>query len=220
MADHLHKQKFVSLLVEVPFNIMRTHFRSCAGPRVSIWLLVCLTTPTFCLFAAHFLITLHTHFGLPHPMVAHLSRCQCDHTINNLGIHLLWCFCHSECTIAHNTLQDIITTIVLESGTCSEGGLPPFSLPHSTMNGYPFHQIWLPNFDGCCHCWFDSHKYGVMNIDNNNTCNDDGYLGEDTIIRHASTRWWFHSSCYSNVCVFSFSFWFIFYHLCTYHYHM
>jgi hypothetical protein len=43
------------------------------GPRASVWLLVCLTTPTFRLSLAHFLITLHTYFGFPHPIVTHLS---------------------------------------------------------------------------------------------------------------------------------------------------
>jgi hypothetical protein len=39
------------------------------------------------------------------------------------------------------------------------------------------------------------------------------------IICWMSTMWWFHSPCYWNVWVFSSSFWFIFNHLCTNHYH-
>jgi hypothetical protein len=27
------------------------------------------------------------------------------------------------------------------------------------------------------------HKYGAINIDDNSTCNNDGYLGEDMVIR-------------------------------------
>jgi len=87
------------------------------------------------------------------------------------------------------------------------------------MNGYPYHQRWPSDHDGRHHCWFHSHKYGVANI-NDNTCNNDGCLGEDTIICWACTRWWLHSLCYWNIWVFSISFWFIFYHMCTDHYHM
>jgi hypothetical protein len=84
------------------------------------------------------------------------------------------------------------------------------------MSGYPYHQRWFRNFDEHHHCWPNSHTYGASNIDDNKTCNDDGYIGKDMIIHWASTRYsqWFHSSCYWNVWVFSFSFWFIFNNLC------
>jgi hypothetical protein len=49
-------------------------------------------------------------------MVPHFSRCQCGHTINDLGIHLLHCTCKSECTIAHDTLWNIVATIMSKSG--------------------------------------------------------------------------------------------------------
>jgi hypothetical protein len=49
-------------------------------------------------------------------MVAHLSQCQCGHTIDDLGTHLLWCPCESERTIAQNTFRNTIATIILESG--------------------------------------------------------------------------------------------------------
>jgi hypothetical protein len=48
-------------------------------------------------------------------MMAHLSQCQCGHTIDDLGTHLLWCPYRSEHTIAHNTLWDVIAIIALES---------------------------------------------------------------------------------------------------------
>ncbi len=102
--------------------------------------------------------------------------------------------------------------------TCLEGGLWPFPLPHPMTNGYPYHQRWFPDVDGHCHCWSNSRKYGVANINDNNTRNNDGCLGEDTIICWAGTMQWFHSPCYWNVWVFSFLFWFIFYHFCTKHY--
>jgi hypothetical protein len=33
-------------------------------------------------------ISLRIHFGLPHPTIAHLSQCQCGHTIDDLSTHL------------------------------------------------------------------------------------------------------------------------------------
>jgi hypothetical protein len=42
--------------------------------------------------------------------------CQCGHTIDDLCIHLFRCPCRSEHTTTHDTLWDIIATIVLESG--------------------------------------------------------------------------------------------------------
>jgi len=66
---------------------------------------------------------------------------------------------------------------------CLEGGFPPFPSPHLTMSGYPYHQRQLLNLDGHCYCWPDSQKYGATNIDNDNTCNDDGCSREDMIIR-------------------------------------
>jgi hypothetical protein len=63
--------------------------------------------------------------------------------------------------------------------TCSKGGFPPFPSPHPTMNGYFYHQIWLLDLNGCCHCWPNSHRYGVTNINNNNICNNDGCSKKD-----------------------------------------
>jgi len=57
------------------------------------------TTQKFCLSSTHFFIALLTCLSLPHPIVVHLSQCQCGHTS------------------AHDTLWDIVTTIALESRT-------------------------------------------------------------------------------------------------------
>ncbi len=104
-----------------------------------------------------------------------------------------------------------------EWSTCLEGGLPPFSLSYPTTSAYHYHQRQFSNFDGCCHCWPDSHKYGSTSINNANTCSDDACSWKNTIIRWTSIRWWFHSPCYWYVWLFSFLIWFIFYCLCTYH---
>jgi hypothetical protein len=105
------------VLVDAPSDIMQTCFNSCVGPRVSLWLLACLTTFAFRLSLTHFLATFRAFFGLPHPTVAHLSQCQCDHTIDNLDTHLLRCPYKNECITTHDTFQDIIITIILESET-------------------------------------------------------------------------------------------------------
>jgi hypothetical protein len=96
---------------------VRTCFYSCVGSGASSWLWTCPTTPIFHLSLAHFLITLRTRLGLPHPIITHLSQCQCGHTIDNLGTHLLQCPCKSERIVAHDTFWDIVTAIILESGT-------------------------------------------------------------------------------------------------------
>jgi hypothetical protein len=94
---------------------MWTHFCSCVSLGAGIKLLARPTISTFHLLSAHFLIALRICLGLPHPTVAHLSQCQCGHTIDNLGTHLLRCPCGSEHITAHNTLWNIVATIALES---------------------------------------------------------------------------------------------------------
>jgi hypothetical protein len=80
--------------------------------------------------------------------------------------------------------------------TCLERGLPPFPSPHLTTNGYPYHQIQLPNFDGRYHYWLDLHIYGAANINNNSTCKDDGCLRENSILHQTNIKWWLYSPCY------------------------
>jgi len=151
-VDHLHEQKFASFLINFPSDIMRTCLHLCASLRAGVWLLIHPTTPTFHLSPTHFLTSLHTHFGLPHPTMAHLSWCQCGHTINNLGTHLLQCPYGNECTTTHNTLRDVIATIALENGTHVQKEVSHFPSPHPMTNQYPYHQRELSNFDGHHHC--------------------------------------------------------------------
>jgi hypothetical protein len=92
------------------------------------WLLAHPTTPSFCLSSAHFFITLCTHLGLPHPIIAHLSQCHYGHTIDNLGTHFFWCPYRSEWTTTHNTLQDIVAAIPLEMEHMFRNRSPTFSL--------------------------------------------------------------------------------------------
>jgi hypothetical protein len=44
-------------------------------------------------------------------------------------------------------------------------------------------------FDGHYHCWFNSHKYGVTNIDDNNISSNNGCLEKDMIICQDSYKW-------------------------------
>jgi hypothetical protein len=56
-------------------------------------------------------------FWLPTSYSAHLSWCECGHTIDDLGTHLYPCPCGNEHTITHNPFQNIVATISLESET-------------------------------------------------------------------------------------------------------
>jgi hypothetical protein len=77
-------------------------------------------------------MTLHTHLGLPHLRVAHISQCKCGHTIDDLGTHLLWCPYKSECMTPHDTFQNIVATIALENGTHIQKEVPQL-FPHHTQ---------------------------------------------------------------------------------------
>jgi hypothetical protein len=66
---------------------MQARFYSCASKGASVWLLVHPTTPTFHLSSTHFFTTLHINLNLQYPTVAHLSWCQCGHTINDLSMY-------------------------------------------------------------------------------------------------------------------------------------
>jgi hypothetical protein len=86
-------------------------------PTIGVWLLVHPITFAFCLSLVHFFTMLCTHLGLPHPTIAHLSRYQCGHTIDDLIIHLFQCPCENEHITTHDTFQNTITIIVVENGT-------------------------------------------------------------------------------------------------------
>jgi len=117
LMEKLHKQEFASLLTNAPSNVMQTHLCSYVGPIERAWLLACFSTFSLCLSSTYFLITLCIRFGISHPTILHLSQCQCDLTIDDLGIHLLRCSCGNECITIHHTLQNTITTMTLEIGT-------------------------------------------------------------------------------------------------------
>ncbi len=79
-----------------------------------------------------FFITFHIHFGIPHLTILHFSRCQCGHTIDDLGIHLLCCPCGSECITTHDMFRDTIAAIILESGIHVQRNISHL-FPHHTQ---------------------------------------------------------------------------------------
>jgi len=97
-------QKFASLLADVPLDVVRAHFHSYASLIAGAWLLTHPSTPSFLLSSTHFLIAFCIRLIIPHPTIMHISLCQCGHTIDDLGIHLLCCSCGSGCIATHDTL--------------------------------------------------------------------------------------------------------------------
>jgi hypothetical protein len=192
LKDCLHEQEFASLLVDTPLDITQAHLHSCVGPRASVWLLVRPTTPSFCLSKAHFFITLCIHLGLSHLIVAHLSWCQCGHTNDDLGIHLLWCPCGNECKTIHDTFQDIIATIVLESRTHVKREVSHL-FPCYTKRRMDI-LITSNNFHTLMDIVIvDPTRIDIVtNINDDNTCNNDGYSEEYILLRRMNTMRWLH----------------------------
>jgi hypothetical protein len=114
--DQLHEPEFISLVIDVPLDVVRAHLRSCAGPTIWAWLLARFSTPSFRLSSTHFLATLCIYLNISHLTFLHLSQCHCYHTLNDLGIHLICCLCENDCTTTHDTLQNTIATIASKSG--------------------------------------------------------------------------------------------------------
>jgi hypothetical protein len=140
LMDKLHKQEFASLLTNIPSNVMQTHLCSCACLVARAWLLGFFSTLSLCLSSAHFLIALCIHFSISHPTILHLSQCQCDLTIDDLGIHLLRCSCGNEHITTCHTLQNTITTITLETGTHIQKEVSHlFPPPHMKTSEYCHH---------------------------------------------------------------------------------
>jgi hypothetical protein len=158
-----------------------------------------------------FLTTLHIQLGIPHLMVEHLSWCQCFHTINDLGIHLLHCPCRNEHIAAHNTLWNTIATIALENGTHIQKEVSRLFSYHTwkwvdiiiTRNGFQtLVNIIIVNFI--------SYKFGVICFDDDNACNNNYHSKLCTILHRAITNKWFHSPCHKDLWLSPSSFWFLF----------
>jgi hypothetical protein len=69
-----------------------------------------------------------------------------------------------------------------------KGRFPTFSLA-TFNNKWIFLSLETTlNFDGCCHCLSNLHRYGVANIDDNNTCNNDGCSRKNMILCQMNIR--------------------------------
>jgi hypothetical protein len=97
--DQLHQQELISLLINVLLNVVCACLYSCASPILKAWLLAHPNTLSLCLSSAHFLITLCIHLNIPHPIVAHLSRCNVV-----IPLMILVSMCYIACA-GMNTLQ-------------------------------------------------------------------------------------------------------------------
>jgi len=142
----------------------------CVGLAVGVWLLAHLNTPLFSLSSTHFLRTFRIRLDITHPIITHFSWCQCDHTIYNLGIHLLHCLCKNECTTTHDTFQDTVVTIALKLKLMHrERFFIFFLVTHKDKWIISSPKIVFES-GGRCKCW--SNRFGAMCFDDNNTCND------------------------------------------------
>lgn len=146
---------------------------------------------------------LPTHLSLSHLIIVHLSHCQCEYTIDDLGIHLLLCPCGNEWTTTHNMIQDTIVTIALEGEALVQKGFP---LLHLTPNQYSYHERQLLDLNECCHNRSDSPRHGIMHIIHDNTCNNNYCLKQDTIIHWTRTQKRLYSPCHRDLWLFSLSF--------------
>ncbi len=82
---------------------------------------------------------------------------------------------------------------VREWSSCIERSFPPFPLPYMETSGYYCHHRWFPNLCECCHCQFESYRFGVTFFDDDNTCNNNCHSKQGTILHKMNIRRWFHS---------------------------
>jgi hypothetical protein len=179
---------------------VRACLRFCVGLVTKVWLLTCPSTFSFCLFFVYFLIIFCIHLDISHPKVLHFSWCQCDHTIDDLGIHLLCCSCKNECTIVHDVFQDTIAAITLENGVHVKREVSHLFTHHTQRQvDYCHHQKQFSNLSKHCHYRFDSSKFGVTCFNDDNACNGNYCSSQNTILHKANARRWFHSPCHRNL---------------------
>jgi hypothetical protein len=82
-----------------------------------------------------------------------------------------------------------------------------FSPPHTKTSGYCHHQRQFSNRGKHYHCRSNLYRF--------NACNDIYHSIQGMILHKVNTKRWFHSRCHRDLWMFPFSFWFLFYFLCT-----
>jgi hypothetical protein len=135
--DGLNEQKFVSLQVNVPLDIIWTCLYSCAGLRAGVW------------FFFNFLP--HLHFVYSHPtsllLHTHPTSYNClSFKMSMWSYHWqsrypfvlvpLWQWMYNN---PRYTLGYYHNYYFGKCNTCLEGGFPPFPLPHLMTSRYPYH---------------------------------------------------------------------------------
>jgi len=117
LMDQLQEHEFTLLLANTPLDDVWTHFCSCACLAVGAWLLAYPSTPSFPFVFCPFSYNILYSFWYITSYIPYLSRCQCGHTIYDLGIHLLHCPCNNEHTTTHDMFRDTVVIIMSKSGT-------------------------------------------------------------------------------------------------------
>ncbi len=102
-----------------------------------------------------------------------------------------------------------------EWSSCIESDFSAFLLSYVEMSGYCHHQRWFSNLGKHHHCQFDSYRFGAACFDDDNTCNNDCRLKQNTILHKANIKRWIHSPCHRKLWLFMSSLSFIFDFLCT-----
>jgi len=128
--------------------------------------------------------------------------------------HELFMYC-GTCWVSPSLGISITNCHVGEWSSCIESDVSPFLLSYAEMSEYCHHQRWFSNLGKHRHCQFDSYRFGATCFDDDNTCNNDCCLKQNTILHRANAKRWFHYPCHRKLWLSMFSFWFIFYFLCT-----
>ncbi len=152
-------------------------------------------------------------------MVTHVSWCQCGHTIDDLVTHLFRCPCGNERIATHDTFQDTIASIALESGA---------HVQKEVSHLFPHHTQWRVDI-----LITKDDSWILTNVVIINSTCINMVQRTSMMITHLAmmavwenmiilqnNKWRLHFHCYWDVWMSSFSFWFIFYYLCINYYHM
>jgi hypothetical protein len=77
---------------------------------------------------------------------------------------------------------------VKEWNSCKERSFPLFFLPYTKTNGYCHHQTQALNLDKYYHCRSNSYKFGAVNFNNDNACNNNCGSRQGTILHKVNAN--------------------------------
>ncbi len=131
--DQLHKHEFIFLFSKCSFKRSTSTFLFMCRSVSRGLVIGSLSKHPFISFVPYpFCYNISYSFQYITSYIPYFSQWQCGHTIYDLGIHLLHCPCKNEHTIAHDTLQDTVVTIMSESGAHVQKKVSHLS-PHHTQ---------------------------------------------------------------------------------------